>query len=89
MTTTTTEALRPVTQLSEYIPVKHAAPKADCIDLYLIALTQLHTPDLNNSEVSQIVTVYAIRPYDIRDSLLIRPRTVHSRRPDGSIINRY
>ena len=45
VTTTTTEALRPVIQLSEYIPVKHAAPKADCIDLYLIALTQLHTPN--------------------------------------------
>ena len=45
VTTTTTEALRPVTQLSEYIPVKHAAPKADCIDLYLVAYTQLHTPN--------------------------------------------
>ena len=30
--------------LPEYIPVYHAAPKAGCIDLYLIALTQLHTP---------------------------------------------
>ena len=27
VTTTTTEALKPVTQLSEYIPVKHAAPR--------------------------------------------------------------
>ena len=48
MTTTTTEALKPVTQLSEYIPVKHAAPKADCIDLYLVAYHQLHTPNVNN-----------------------------------------
>ena len=46
VTTTTTEALKPVTQLSEYIPVKHAAPKADCIDLYLVAYHQLHTPNV-------------------------------------------
>ena len=33
---------------SEYILVKHAraAPKADCIDLYLVAYHQLHTPSV-------------------------------------------
>ena len=39
----------------------------------------------SNLQYIQIVTIHAIRPYDVRDSLLILPRTVHSRWPDGQM----
>ena len=51
---------------------------------YLISpwIIQVHIHMYIKIDISiyiQIVTVHAIRPYDVRDSLLILPRTVHSR----------
>ena len=71
-----------MTQLSEYIPVKHAAPKADCIDLYLVAYYQLHTPNRSLC-MSRRVTSYASSEALLYRSCELRRRT-HPRHPDAN-----